>query len=130
MATAPKQLNKRTLDTACRALAVEPEFASILHQYGTPPLWDRPQGFATLLNIILEQQVSLASAKACFDKLERELGTVTPDGLLTLNDAQLKAIGFSRQKAAYGRHLAEAVLEERSIFTVSPTFPITWQRPS
>ena len=113
MAAVPNQLNDRSLAADCRSLAVEPVFASILDRYGTPPLWDRPQGFATLLNIILEQQVSLASAKACFDKLERELGTITPDGLLTLDDAQLKAIGFSRQKAAYGRHLAEAVLEER-----------------
>ncbi|HSI89171.1 MAG TPA: hypothetical protein VK918_08955, partial [Pyrinomonadaceae bacterium] len=113
MPTAPKQLNTRSLTAACRSLAAEPAFASILQQYGTPPLWDRPPGFATLLNIILEQQVSLASAKACFDKLERELGSVSPDRLLTLDDAQLKAIGFSRQKAAYGRHLAEAILEER-----------------
>ena len=113
MPPVPKQLNDRSLAAACRSLAAEPAFASILHRFGTPPLWDRPQGFATLLNIILEQQVSLASAKACFDKLERELGAVTPDGLLTLDDAQLKSIGFSRQKAAYGRHLAEAVLEER-----------------
>ena len=44
--------------------------------YGTPPMWDRPAGFGTLLNIILEQQVSLASAKACFDKLTAHLGEV------------------------------------------------------
>ena len=66
-----------------------------------------------MLQIILEQQVSLASAKACFDKLTAHLGEVTPDGLLTLNDAELKTIGFSRQKAAYARHLSEAVAEQR-----------------
>jgi DNA-3-methyladenine glycosylase II len=84
--------------------------------YGPPPLWDREPGFATLLNIILEQQVSLASAKACFDKLHNHLGGVTPEGLLNLDDAELKRIGFSRQKTAYGRHLSEAVIENRLDF--------------
>jgi len=113
MAIDAKPLNTRTLAAACRKLAVEPAFDSILQKYGLPPLWDRAPGFPTLLNIILEQQVSLASAKACFDKLERHLGAVTPDGVLALDDAQLKTIGFSRQKAAYARHLSEAVLERR-----------------
>jgi DNA-3-methyladenine glycosylase II len=90
--------------------------ARIYEAYGPPPLWDREPGFATLLNIILEQQVSLASAKACFDKLTNHLGGVTPEGLLALNDAELKRIGFSRQKAAYGRHLSEAMIEKRIDF--------------
>jgi len=109
-----KPLNKRTLATACRSLAaVEPVFKRVHEKYRTPPLWDRPQGFATLLYIILEQQVSLASARACFDKLTVAVGTVEPQTLLKLNDAELKTIGFSRQKTAYARHLAEAVLEKR-----------------
>lgn len=86
--------------------------AFVYERYGTPPLWERPTGFATLLNIILEQQVSLASAKACFDKLGVHLGEVTPEKLLTINDADLKTIGFSRQKTAYARHLAEAIIEK------------------
>jgi DNA-3-methyladenine glycosylase II len=64
----------------------------------------------------LEQQVSLASAKACFDKLVLRLGELTPAALLTLDEAEMKAVGFSRQKTAYARHLAEAVLEERFDF--------------
>ena len=103
-------LNRITLNAACRELAREPYFARVIDECGIPPLWDRPQGFATLLNIILEQQVSLASAKACFDKLERELGTVEPAAVLGLTSAELRAIGFSRQKAAYARHLSDAVL--------------------
>lgn len=107
-----KPLNNRTLTAACRSLAgTEPIFRLVHEKYGTPPLWDRPSGFATLLQIILEQQVSLASAKACFDKLAARLGDVTPDGLLALNDAELKAAGFSRQKTAYARHLSEAILD-------------------
>jgi DNA-3-methyladenine glycosylase II len=57
--------------------------------------------------------VSLASAKACFDKLAGRLGVVTPEGLLSLNDGELRTAGFSRQKTAYARHLAGAILEER-----------------
>ncbi|MEO7673752.1 MAG: DNA-3-methyladenine glycosylase 2 family protein [Pyrinomonadaceae bacterium] len=107
-------MNKRTLAAACRVLAdVDPIFNLVHGRYGTPPLWDRQPGFATLLQIILEQQVSLASAKACFDKLVACLGEVSPAGLLALSDAELKTAGFSRQKTAYSRHLAEAVMEQR-----------------
>lgn len=81
--------------------------------HGAPPLWDREPGFTTLLQIILEQQVSLASAKACYDKLHGRLGHVSPENVLTLNDAEMKEVGFSRQKTAYVRHLSEALLEER-----------------
>jgi 3-methyladenine DNA glycosylase/8-oxoguanine DNA glycosylase len=86
--------------------------ARVFDLYGAPPLWDREPGFATLLQIILEQQVSLASAKACFDKLTVYLGNVTPETVLSLNDAELKTVGFSRQKTAYARHLAEAILKK------------------
>ena len=98
---------------ACKKLAIDDEhLAAIYKKYGAPPLWDRPPGFATLLQIILEQQVSLASAKACYDKLELCLGNVSPEDLLTLTDAELKTIGFSRQKTAYARHLSESIIEK------------------
>lgn len=109
-----KPLTERLLAKACRELAAsDPNLRRVHETYGTPPLWNRPTGFATLLYIILEQQVSLASAKACFDKLASHLGEVTPHGLLMLNDVELKRIGFSRQKAGYARHLSAAVIEER-----------------
>ncbi|MEM5776782.1 MAG: hypothetical protein AAGU05_17380, partial [Anaerolineaceae bacterium] len=92
--------------------AREPFFARILAQYGPPPLWDRPQGFGTLLHIILEQQVSLASAAACYRKLRERVNPLTPQGFLELDDAELKLIGFSRQKTAYGRYLAQALLDK------------------
>jgi DNA-3-methyladenine glycosylase II len=107
-----KTLNRRSLAAATRQLAGQhKELAIVYDAYGTPPLWDRPTGFGTLLQIILEQQVSLASAKACFDKLAAYVGDVSPDALLRLDDAELKAVGFSRQKTAYARHLSEAVIE-------------------
>lgn len=109
-----KPLSRPSLKKAVLVLASEhPELGSIYEKYGTPPLWDRPTGFATLLQIILEQQVSLASAKACFDKLAANLGDVSPESLLTLGDAELRTVGFSRQKTVYARHLAGALLEKR-----------------
>jgi DNA-3-methyladenine glycosylase II len=96
---------------AAKLARKEPMFRAVLKAYGPPPLWAREPGFATLLHIILEQQVSLASAKACFDKLSSRVGAPTPKKLLKLTDAELRADGFSRQKALYARHLAAAITE-------------------
>jgi len=82
----------------------------VLKKYGYPPLWAREPGFSTLVHIILEQQVSLASANAAFTKLQAALGTVTPANFLKINDEDLRSIGFSRQKTRYARLLAEALL--------------------
>jgi DNA-3-methyladenine glycosylase II len=81
----------------------------IVERFGTPPLWDRPAGFGTLAHIILEQQVSLASAAAAFGRLRARLDPLTPTGFLALTDAELLAVGFSRQKARYARALAVAI---------------------
>ena len=108
-----KPLDHRQIRLACNKLSQEhEEMVFVYNTYGAPPLWDRATGFGTLLNIILEQQVSLASAKACFDKLAIQIGDVTPTNLLELNDAELKTIGFSRQKATYARHLSEAIINK------------------
>ena len=112
-----KPLDDRKLRQACVELSQKhSELALVYKTYGPPPLWDRPPGFATLLQIILEQQVSLASAKACYDKLCLRLIEVTPETVLTLNDNEMKVAGFSRQKTAYARHLSEAVMENRIDF--------------
>lgn len=106
------QLTQRSLLRATRDLSDrDPDLAAVVNRYGPPPLWAREPGFHTLIHIILEQQVSLASAKAAYDRLVSATGCLTPDRFLTLADAELKAVGFSRQKAAYGRGLAEAVLD-------------------
>ena len=85
------------------------DLGRILQSLGPPPMWDREPGFPTLVHIILEQQVSLASARACFDKLLKTVERLTPESLLTLDDGVLKEAGFSRQKTAYARILAEEV---------------------
>lgn len=107
-------LNHETLGDVCKRLAErDSHLAAVFERYGAPPLWDRPPGFATLLQIILEQQVSLASAKACFEKLQDAVGVITPEKLLILSDSELKTIGFSRQKTSYARQLSEAIIENR-----------------
>lgn len=101
------------LHQAAQQLAAhDPHLAQVLQSYGPPPLWERPAGFATLVYIILEQQVSLASARAAYLRLEAAINPISPYNFLTLSDKALKAIGFSRQKTGYGRYLAQAILNE------------------
>jgi DNA-3-methyladenine glycosylase II len=108
------QLNQRSLRDATRRLtAQDPDLAMVVATYGPPPLWARDPGFHTLIHIILEQQVSLASAKAAYDRLLVATGRLVPERFLTLGDEELKSIGFSRQKTAYGRGLAGAILDGR-----------------
>lgn len=89
---------------------VDEDLARVARAYGLPPLWEREEGFPTLVLTILEQQVSLASALAAFERL-RAAAPVTPEGFLAFDDAQLRAFGFSRQKALYCRLLARAILD-------------------
>ncbi len=90
--------------------ARDADLAEIVARHGIPPLWDRAPGFATLVHLILEQQVSLASAQAAFDRLAAASdGMPTPERFLGFSDADLLAFGFSRQKARYSRELAAAV---------------------
>ncbi len=92
-------------------VALDRDLAKIYAQFGSPPLWARVPGFDTLVHIILEQQVSLASARAAFGKLEKMSGIVTPEAFLQFKDAELKSIGFSHQKTNYCRELARAIQE-------------------
>jgi DNA-3-methyladenine glycosylase II len=83
--------------------------AGVVERWGPPPFWRHPEGFAGLVHGILAQQVSLESAVAAYGRLEGTLGRIEPVAFLTLDDARLRAIGFSRQKAAYARGLASAI---------------------
>lgn len=109
-----KKLDEKNLVAACETLAKsDADMAFIFRTYGAPPLWKRDASFATLVHIILEQQVSLGSALAAFNKLREKIGEVTPENVLRLSDEELKAAYFSRQKTGYARGLAAAVLEGR-----------------
>jgi DNA-3-methyladenine glycosylase II len=108
----PLTLDRDGLQQAVVALcAADPRLARLQRRNGDPPRWERPEGFATLLRIILEQQVSLDSAAAAYRNLAAELGVVEPAGFLRLDAAVLRRVGFSSQKADYGRSLATGLLE-------------------
>ena len=105
----PPALDERGLARGLAVLAGrDADLARVIAGIGPPPLWARPPGFPTLIHIILEQQVSLASARAAFDKLLAAASPLTPQAFLAFSDTELKAIGFSRQKTSYGRSLAAA----------------------
>lgn len=95
-----KELTKRDRD-----------LAKIIDNYGYPPRWQREPGFPTLIRIILEQQVSYASAQATFKRLNQAVDNLCPASFLLLDDLELKSIGFSRQKTNYGRILAQTVVD-------------------
>jgi DNA-3-methyladenine glycosylase II len=86
------------------------QLAKILFRLGPPPFWTREAGFPTLVHIILEQQVSLASAKSAFEKLNQAASPLTPQRFLSFSDGELKGFGFSRQKMGYCRGLANEIL--------------------
>ena len=105
-------LTEETFEQGCHFLSDrDSDLAQILTKLGPPPMWARKPGFPTLIHIILEQQVSLASARAAYDRLRQAASPLTPVRFLELDGATLKVIGFSRQKTAYGRSLANALVD-------------------
>lgn len=109
----PTRLTPDALAQAVRTLAERhDEIAASVARFGIPPLWAREPSFGTLVHLILEQQVSLSSALAAYRRLEvASGGTPAPSTFLAFDDAELRAIGFSRQKAGYARDLALAVAD-------------------
>jgi DNA-3-methyladenine glycosylase II len=91
-------------------------FSFIKNEYGIPPNWQRPEGFVSLSKIILEQQVSLASAEAHFRKLNNYLKEFSPTEILKLTDEEMHACQISRQKAKYLRALSQNVLSKELDF--------------
>ncbi len=86
-------------------------------------MWTRPNTFESLIHIILEQQVSLASALAALNKLREKLIKITPAKLLKLTDEELKACYFSRQKMSYARYLAQAIQRKEFSPAAMETLP-------
>jgi DNA-3-methyladenine glycosylase II len=87
-------------------------FKNIIFQYGIPEIPKRKQGFETLSLLILEQQVSIDSAKATYIKLKNQVQDFQPKNLLELPDEDFRSCGVSRQKTKYIKCLAEAILEK------------------
>jgi DNA-3-methyladenine glycosylase II len=106
--------NEENFHSLCNKLtSKDKHLRSVVKQYGYPPAWTRTASFQTLIHIILEQQVSLASARAALNKLKEKLGTITAKKLLALSDEELRACYFSRQKTVYTRCLAQAIVSNQ-----------------
>lgn len=88
----------------------DPMFQYILDEYGMPGFPNRPEGFESLCKTILEQQVSLDSARAVFNRLKLHLGDFSPENVVAATDEAIRACGITRQKTAYIKALADAVL--------------------
>lgn len=87
-------------------------FSQIIKQYGIPIIPSRPEGFETLVLIILEQQVSIDSAKSTYLKLKNKVKSFTPKNLISLTDEMYREAGVSRQKTSYINVLAKAILNK------------------
>lgn len=107
----PALTDATLLDAVASLTARDPDLDVVVTRFGPPPMWAREPGFPTLIHVILEQQVSLASARAAFDRLREAADPLTPAAFLALDDRRLFDVGFSRQKTRYGRALATAVLD-------------------
>ncbi len=118
-----EKMNTAFVRTACETLAKRDEaLKKVFEKYGPPPLWARAEGFETVVHMILEQQVSLASANAAYQKMKKAASgeSLAPEQFLAFSEQQLKDFGFSRQKIGYARGLAEAVLSGKMDFDKLP----------
>jgi len=107
-------LNNQKLLKAVKYLSKkDKDLAALYEADGVPPLWARRPGFTTLIKIILEQQVSLASGKAAYKKLERNIKPFTPIRFEELGIAYLKSLGLTRQKSSYCINIAAAILNDK-----------------
>src|SRR6201996_2782133 len=106
-----QQFTKADYQPICAGLgAADADLQKIIDEYGYPPFWSRPNSFESLVHIILEQQVSLASALSALNKLKKRVQELTPARVLLLNDEEMRACYVSRQKSGYIKYLAEALL--------------------
>jgi DNA-3-methyladenine glycosylase II len=108
---APRVLTRPAIDAAARELARrDADLAAILARHGPPPMWSRRPGFATLVHIVLEQQVSIAAAATLFRRIGAAIGGMTPGNVAAQGPRRLHRLGMTRQKASYCHGLALAVL--------------------
>lgn len=89
---------------------LDPRMADLWKQAGTPGPRARPPGFATLLRVIVGQQLSTHAAAAIWKRMEIAGVAKDPMAFVAMDDDALRALGLSRQKIVYGRGLAEAVV--------------------
>lgn len=119
-----EQFSHSNFHSICDKLAAgDPDLALIIQNHGYPPLWSRPNSFETLVHIILEQQVSLASALSALNKLRERVQEITPARILLLTDEEFRACYVSRQKTVYIKYLAEAIINGQINLTEMEQMP-------
>lgn len=94
-------------------LGKDEKFRFIAELYGRPSFVTRPTGFETLCLLILEQQVSIDSAKATFNKIKAVLPEFTPEKVIAFPEEDFRACGVSRQKTKYLKALSQAILDKK-----------------
>lgn len=120
----PDILQAAQFRTICDQLCTrDADLTQVINQYGYPPFWHRSNSFETIVHIILEQQVSLASALAALEKLRTYVGQITPGAIAKLNDLEFKNVYFSRQKMSYVRQLADDIQTGRLNLVQLETLP-------
>lgn len=97
-------------------ISKDEKLKNILENFGNPIIQKREEGFASMCHIILEQQVSIESAKACYFKLENYFNKITPENIFYSSDDELKSCGLSRQKIVYLKDLAAKVINNEINF--------------
>jgi DNA-3-methyladenine glycosylase II len=113
-----RPLTQKSLALAARELAARDELLAEIHAtHGDPPLWRRATGFTTLVHIILEQQVSLKSAKSMLVRLQGAIQPFTPERFVELGDAHLRGLGVTRQKSSYLIGLSTSIVNGDLSFT-------------
>ena len=106
------RLTTESLAAAAETLSArDRDLESIYKIHGVPPMWARRPGFPTLLRIVLEQQVSLVSARSMFGRLKSNISPFTPEAFIESGEAYLRSLGVTRQKAHYCVQVAHAFTE-------------------
>jgi len=85
--------------------------AQALEVCGPPEPRERAPGYATILRIIVDQQVSVQAGASIWRKLEQEISNITPQTVLDAGEDTLRACGFSRPKVRYARCLADVIID-------------------
>ncbi len=103
-------LTRARLDEAVSVLVHrDPLIAGLVEQFGMPPLWQRSQNFRTLVHVVLEQKVSLASARAVMLRVQELCPDMSPASFLGVCEQQLRKAGISERKVSYCRSIALAI---------------------
>ena len=106
-----QEFTQANYKSICDELASkDADLQKIIDTHDYPPFWSRPNSFESLVHIILEQQVSLASALSALNKLKERVQELTPARVILLTDEEMRACYVSRQNSSYIKYLAEALL--------------------